>query len=86
MKFIKVLSRALFDISKSLRKVVTKVWFLNKNLNVDVDGCLRNLVQNDLSGCYKGVFSIRPDPFEPFEPFSKLKTTLCKYWTLIKIN
>ena len=86
MKFIKVLSSALFDISKSLRKVVTKVWFLNKNLNVDIDGYLRYLVQNYLSGCYKGVFSIRPEPFEPFEPFSKVKTTLCKYWTLIKIN
>ena len=24
--------------------------------------------------------------FWPFKPFSKLKTTFCKYWTLIKIK
>ena len=36
--------------------------------------------------CFAGWWESEEECFWPFKPFSKLKTAICKYWTLIKIK
>ena len=36
--------------------------------------------------CFSGCWESEEEWFWPFEPFSKLEITLCKYWTLFKIK